>query len=128
SLYSLLLDHASYEVVVEEGERSKDFQVMLGGEAYAVEVEDERSRRLAQASRGLKPPGGHVAITAPIPGMVVKVQVDEGDSVKAGQSVMILEAMKMENELRAPRDGVVRAVLVKPGDHVDQDQVLVTLK
>jgi biotin carboxyl carrier protein len=83
--------------------------------------------RDSQSRGGLA--GGAVdsAIKAPIPGLVVKVNVDEGDEVQAGQSIVILEAMKMQNELRAPRDGTVATVKVKAGDSVNQGATLVTL-
>jgi len=127
SLYSLLMDHASYEVVVEE-EGHNTCRVMIGGELYEVRVEDERTRRLALANRQPNPPTGELAIKAPIPGLVVKVTVEAGDVVHAGQSVVILEAMKMENELRAPRQGTVHEVRVATGDKVDQGQVLITIR
>jgi biotin carboxyl carrier protein len=127
SLYSLLLDNASYEVVVED-EGNATWRVMIGGELYRVRVEDERTRRLAQANRQPTPPSGEIALKAPIPGLVVKVAVEPGEAVRAGQSLVILEAMKMENELRAPRAGTVHEIRVADGDKVEQGQVLLTLR
>ena len=127
SLYSLLMDNASYEVVVED-EGHNTCRVMIGGELYEVRVEDERTRRLALANRKPNPPSGELAIKAPIPGLVVKIPVEPGEAVRAGQSVVILEAMKMENELRTPRIGTVHEIRVAIGDKVDQGQVLVTIR
>ncbi len=63
-----------------------------------------------------------------MPGLVRGVQVNVGDPIKAKQGLVILEAMKMENELRAPRAGVIKEIRVKPGDKVDQGQTLVVIK
>jgi len=125
NLYSLLVDHRSYEIAAEETRHG--YNVLLVGEQYAAHVEDERQRRLSMSRRQPAPPSGDTTIVAPIPGLLVKVEVGEGDSVKVGQPVAILEAMKMENEIRAPRAGVIKAVHVTPGQSVEQGQVLVTL-
>lgn len=128
-LYSLLLDNRSFEVHVDQTERTA-YRVMVSGEGYEsfeVSVVDERTYRASLASGGLGGPSGDSAVKAPIPGLVVKVLVNEGDHVALGQSIVILEAMKMENELRAPRDGVVATVKVKPGNSVNQGEALVTL-
>lgn len=125
-VFSLLLDKASHEVVAEEL-RGDAYRVIIGGEALEVRVEDERWRRLNQARDLLAVSGGELQLKAPIPGLVVKVLVAEDDAVHAGQSLVILEAMKMENDLKAPRASIIGHVKVKPGDRVDQGQVLLTL-
>jgi biotin carboxyl carrier protein len=128
-LYSLLLANVSYEVQVEpENEQRNLYGVLVEGTRYGVRVQDERSRRLALADRSLKAPGGELAIKAPIPGLVVKVAVEPGRTVTEGQTLIILEAMKMENDLRAPRDGVVHEVRVAAGAQVALGQLLVTLR
>jgi pyruvate carboxylase subunit B len=68
---------------------------------------------------------GPKALRAPMPGLVVKVEVREGDTVFSGQGLVIVEAMKMENELKSERDGTVKRVAVEPGQTVEKDQVLV---
>jgi biotin carboxyl carrier protein len=128
-LYSLLLDSMSYEVHVQETERN-GYRVMVssqGYEGYEVRVLDERAYRASQVSGALAGGAGDSAIKAPIPGLVVKVLVEEGAEVEAGQTLVILEAMKMENELRAPRPGVIATIKAKPGNSVNQGDVLVTL-
>lgn len=125
-VYSLLINNASREVVAEELP-GNDFRVIIGGDAMTVRVEDERWRRLRQA-KGLDTAGGELALKAPIPGLVVKVLIADGEQVHTGQSLVILEAMKMENDLRAPRAATVGHVKVKPGDRVEQGQVLLTLQ
>lgn len=127
TLYSLLLDNHSFEVVVEDEGRGI-CQVVLGGNLYRVRVEDERTRRLSNVNHRPQLGGGEVTIRAPIPGMMVKILVAPGDTVSDGQGVAILEAMKMENELLAPREGTVREVRVSSGEVVEQGQILVTIQ
>jgi len=124
-LYSLLLDHLSFEAVIEE--REDVHHVMIAGDLYEVTVTDERSRRLASAFMALGDSSGEVTIRAPMPGLIVRVPVMEGQAVSKGETLVILESMKMENELKSPRDGIVHRVNVAAGDSVEQNKVLVTI-
>ncbi len=120
-LYSLLIDNKSYEVHVQDTERN-NYRVMVsaqGYEGYEVRVLDERTYRVSKSTGGLAGGAAEGAIKAPIPG--------EGDEVKVGQTVVILQAMKMENELRAQRAGTVATIKCKAGDSVNQGDTLVTL-
>lgn len=128
-LYSLLLNNASYEVLLDtESEKRNFYTVMVSGLQYTVKVQDERSRRLALVDRSLRPSEGELLIKAPIPGLVVKVPVAVGQEVTEGETLVILEAMKMENELRAPRRGVVSELRVAPGDQVALGQMMLALR
>ena len=128
-LHSLLLDKASYEIVLDPaGEERNLYGVMVGGERYVVKVQDERSRRLALADRALRPAEGELTIKAPIPGLVVKVMVAPRQAVVEGETLVLLEAMKMENELRAPRAGVIHEIRVEPRQQVTLGQVLMTMR
>jgi len=126
AVYSLIIDGQSHEVFVEEG--LDGYDIMVEGERHLVRVEDERTRALTglteKEGKGVK----EMAIKAPMPGVVVKVVADEGQEVKAGQAVVILEAMKMENEIRTPRDGKVKAVNVTAGQPVEHGQVLAVIE
>ncbi len=124
-LYSMLLDHRSYEAVVDE--REDLYHVLLAGDMYEVQVTDERSRRLASAFMAFGDTGGEVSIRAPMSGLIVRVPVTEGEPVTKGQTVVILESMKMENELKSPRDGTVHHIHAKAGDNVEHNKVLVTI-
>ena len=73
-------------------------------------------------------PHGELAIRAPIPGLVVKVMIDIDSQIEEGQPLIILEAMKMENEIRSPRSGVVKSVTVAAGQRVEQNVVLIVLE
>lgn len=124
-LYSVLLDGASHEVLIEPSHH--DYVVTLKDEQYQVQVEDERTRRL-NAHRKLALPQGEISVTAPIPGLVVNVLVAEGQEIAEGQPLVILEAMKMENELRAVRPGKVKSVKVTAGQRVNQGDVLLVVE
>jgi pyruvate carboxylase subunit B len=122
--YSLLVGAASHEVFVE---RCEDVCfVTIGGQRYRVQVEDERARRLAQRETAVEEVG-EVEVVSPMPGVVVAVLVEAGQEIRTGEGLLILEAMKMENEIRAPRTGLIEAVQVAPGQRVSQDDVLVRI-
>lgn len=124
-LYSILLDGASYEVLVEE--QRQEYAVTLRGQQFHVQVEDERTRRLNAGRKGPLVPSGELVVKAPIPGLVVKVLVSEGDDIPEDHPLVILEAMKMENEIRSLRAGVVRTVDVSAGQRVEQGAALLVL-
>lgn len=124
-LYSILLDGASYEVLVEE--QRQEYAVTLAGQQFHVQVEDERTRRLNAGRKGPLIPSGELVVKAPIPGLVVKVLVQEGDDIPEDHPLIILEAMKMENEIRSLRAGIVRSVEVTAGQRVEQGAALLVL-
>ena len=98
----------------------------LDGHVARCEVVDARTARLRAQQGGLG--GGGTVVRSPMPGRVVKVMVAEGDAVRVGQGVVIVEAMKMENELRAEIDGVVDAVRCSAGDTVESNVELIVLR
>jgi len=105
--------------------RDGGWVVHAGGEVWEAEIEDERTRRLREVTGGGAAAGGQVAVKAPMPGRVVRVEVQVGDPVRAGQGVVVLEAMKMENELAVPIAGRVTAVHAASGAAVTKGTVLV---
>jgi len=126
SLYSLLVDSNSYEAFIEE--EGGQFQVFLHtGEMYDVQVKGGRPRPTIGKTL-LEIPRGEATIKAPMPGLVVDVPVVEGQQIVAGEVLVILESMKMENELRAEGDGTIRSIHICPGDVAGQDQALVTVR
>jgi biotin carboxyl carrier protein len=107
------------------GRNESGWVVHAGGEVWDAQVVDERTRRLREVTGGGRAGGGRVAIKAPMPGRVVRVEVEAGDRVRQGQGVVVLEAMKMENELAAPLAGRVTAVHAQAGTAVTKGTVLV---
>jgi biotin carboxyl carrier protein len=122
--YSLLAGATSLEVFVEHCEDV--CFVSIEGQRYQVKVEDEWQRRAGRRQKTMLPVG-KAEVTSPMPGMVVAVLVEEGQLVRTGEGLLILEAMKMENEIRAPRNGVVEKVNVAPGQRVSHDELLVRI-
>jgi biotin carboxyl carrier protein len=124
-LYSLIVNGESFEGYVYPDEDG--WQVLLFGQFYQVRVEDEREKRLRTASQGASHTGAEFALKAPMPGLVVGVFVVEGQAVEKGQTLVILESMKMQNELRAPFAGKVTRLRIKAGESVEQKQTLLNL-
>jgi biotin carboxyl carrier protein len=104
-----------------------DLVVGVGGASLALKVTDAR-RKLAHAVAATRDASGPTAVRSPMPGKIVKVLVRAGEVVKSGQGVVVVEAMKMENELRAPRDGTVRDVSAQEGQAVEAGQTLATIE
>jgi pyruvate carboxylase subunit B len=114
--------------VVVESQQGAAWRLVEGGAVREVSVEDERARHirlLAGSGRAVDP---HVVVKAPMPGLVVRVLVAVGDRLAAGAPLLALEAMKMENEIKAAAAGTVRAIGVKPGDVVEKGKVLVEIQ
>ncbi|MCA9751154.1 MAG: hypothetical protein KC591_03110 [Gemmatimonadetes bacterium] len=123
SLHSLVLNGHSREMVLARD--GAKVTVWLDGEKIDVTVYDEVSKALS--TFGAAATGGASVIEAPMPGIVVGIPVNVGDLIVAGQPVIVVEAMKMQNELMAEGDGVVEEILVKVGDTVSGGDVLVKL-
>ena len=124
-VFSLIVDGKSYESYVYQSDEG--WQVLLHGRQFEVTVEDEREKRLKAAAGGGVAEGGELHLKAPMPGLVVAVPVTEGQEVKKGQVLVILESMKMQNELKAPRDGLVARISAQIGASVEQGKLLVTI-
>ncbi|WP_324736735.1 acetyl-CoA carboxylase biotin carboxyl carrier protein subunit [Thermococcus sp. SY098] len=151
----VIVDGVTYEVEVEELGTGK-FRVSFEGESYEVEAKDlgiplsamEMPAQVQAPSVSAPAPsapsvvpvstpvapstptsvsvGGNV-VSAPMPGKVLRILVSEGEKVKTGQGLLVLEAMKMENEIPAPKDGIVKKILIKEGDTVDTNQPLIEI-
>ena len=123
---NLLVDHVSHRIVAR-GTGSGRWSLHSRGRRFEAEVLDERARTIREMTGGSSGPIGPRPLKAPMPGLVVKVEVEVGDVVEAGQGIAIVEAMKMEHVLRAPIDSTVTHVHVTVGQFVDEGTVLVAL-
>jgi pyruvate carboxylase subunit B len=99
--------------------------VQRGGEVWVAEVRDERSQLVSLLKVAAPRGEGAGLVRAPMPGLVLRVEVEVGQAVAPGSGLVVLEAMKMENEIRAPGPGRVKAVLVKAGETVEKGSPLV---
>lgn len=120
----------------------RKFNITVNGTSYEVEVEEVGGAVSAPVSRPASAPAaapkaapkaapavaaGSKTITAPMPGTILSIKVKQGDSVKKGQLLLMLEAMKMENEIKSGVDGVIASIAVKQGDSVNTGQVLIEI-
>jgi acetyl/propionyl-CoA carboxylase alpha subunit len=124
-VYSLLLDGQSYESYVYPDEDY--WQVLLRGVLYPAFIEDEREKRLRSSGRSSIAEREEYLLKAPMPGLVVSLPVVEGQTIAKGDVLVILESMKMQNELRSPRAGTVSRIRVKAGDSVELKQTLLSV-
>lgn len=113
----MIVDNRPYELLLSPDLRS----VQLEGLRHTIQVRDKETR-------SVRPASGDGRIKAPIPGLIARINVEPDQVVEAGQTVVVLEAMKMENEIRASRPGVVRQIHVKPGQTVTLNEALVEIE
>jgi len=129
--YSLLIEGKSYEVFARritkaDQKDSETYEIQVAGQRFEVTVEDERAKLLAGLARSTATTG-EATVHAPMPGLVVGVPLEQGTKVESGQTVVVLEAMKMENDLSSPIGGVIKEIKVNKGQTVDQGEVLVVI-
>jgi biotin carboxyl carrier protein len=121
---SVLVDGKSYEVKQESS--ATEANIVVGSETFEAVVRDPRSlrsrRRLGAGEEGLK------RVTAPMPGKVVRILAPAGTSVEAGQGVLVIEAMKMQNEMKSPKKGTVKKINANVGAAVEAGQVLAEIE
>jgi biotin carboxyl carrier protein len=122
-VYSLLINGRSLEahaVPLEEG-----WQILLHGTMFEAHVDDEQAIRVRALAHSAVETDGEFLLRAPMPGLAVSIPVTVGQSVSKGTALVILESMKMQNDLRSQKDGVVQEIRIQPGQAVEQNQVLV---
>lgn len=122
--FSLLIDNQSYDAIVDG--RQDSFSIVVQGETLQVDFFDPRSRQPADALEQSRQ-AGQQTILAPMAGQIIKVSVNKGALVKAGDGLIVLEAMKMENELKSRGVGEVQEVFVSAGDIVTPGQKLLII-
>lgn len=124
----LTIGDRRYRVVVERGSARGDYTLAIDGFHLHLTVLDERTRTIRAMAGAAASPKGPAPLKAPMPGMIVRVNVEVGDAVHAGQGLVVMEAMKMENELRTASSGVVRTILARPGTAVERGALLLELE
>ena len=122
SRLTLIIDDKPFDVVLET-----DDHIVVGNESYKVEIFDEQVGRLMKANAG-KSEKRELAVKTAMPGLIIEVIVKEGDKVTDGQGLLIIEAMKMQNEIQTPRDGVVKTIQVKKGQTVNTGDTLIVIE
>ena len=130
--YSLIIEGRSYEVFARRLDTAKEgdghtYEVQIAGQRFEVYVEDEREKTLAGAAKSPHA-AGEAMVRAPMPGLVLGIPLEVGAAVARGQAVVVLEAMKMENDLPSPIAGTIKEVRASTGQTVNQGDVLVVIQ
>ena len=123
--FSLIVDNRSFEIEVDNTD--DEYRVLVDGRNYRIHLVDERRVRAGAAQSSLQLQGRQM-VSVPMPGKIIAVLVAVGDAVEKGQGLVIVEAMKMENEVRSPISGEVKEIKVKPGDTVEGSALLVIVE
>jgi biotin carboxyl carrier protein len=128
--FSLLIGEKSYEVFARRINRPDgkgySYEIVVAGQRFEVDVEDEREKALTGSIQAAHETG-EAMVRAPMPGLVLGIPIETGANVERGQTVVVLEAMKMENDLASPIAGTVKEVRVSKGQTVNQGDVLVVV-
>jgi len=126
-IHHLRIDQTSRSLIGRPGERRGTWHLTIEGQPVSAEVVDERTKAI-RAMAGVEETASAGTLVAPMPGMVVRILVEPGQTVAAGQGVIVVEAMKMENELRSPAAGVVAHVAVSAGQAVEKGALLIVFE
>jgi len=124
SVWSILYGTNSFEVDVQR--KGDDYEVLIGGDCHKFTLMNEQLKALSRS--GGKAMAGKALLTSPMPGKVVKLLVNEGEEVKRDQGVIVVEAMKMENELKSAVAGKVKEIFVKEGEIVESGAKLLLVE
>ena len=122
---SVLVGGKAYEIKRERSLQG-EIHLIIGSARYAVDVQDPRSLRTRRSAAGTE--AGPQKLTAPMPGKIVRILVAVGDEVKAGQGIIVMEAMKMQNEMKSPKDGKVQKILTSEGSTVNPGDTLAVIE
>ena len=124
--FHILLENCSYRAeIVEMDPARKTFTIKINGRKYPLILKDKFDLLLEKMGMNTTAGAKVNNVRAPMPGLIIDLKVRNGDSVKAGDALLILEAMKMENIIKAPGDATVKSVKVSKGDGVEKNQVLI---
>ena len=126
-LWLLRVGDTVHRVTVRPGAGPGLYTLSLNGYRFSIEALDERGRSIREMARAAATAAGPAPLKAPMPGLITRVLVSLGDTVAEGQGIVVMEAMKMENELRSPSAGTVRNIPVTAGTAVEKGTVLVEL-
>lgn len=132
-IVTVLIDDKSYDVDVDDADSSSDpldgrLSVRVRGRVVRLEMLEERRKKMKDAQSSHFAQSGVARITSPMPGKVLRYLVCVGDEVKDGQGVVVIEAMKMENELQSPKEGIVKSIASSPGSAVDGGALLLVIE
>jgi len=121
-----IYNHRSYNIeVVEENRQDKTCTVKVNGNVYEIKIEDSYDQLLKQLGMDTARASKIRSVKAPMPGLVLNIMVKEGATVTKGDSLLVLEAMKMENMIKSPAGGTVKKISINKGDKVEKNDILI---
>jgi len=123
----LIVDGRSFPLTAHRTGRKNAWDISVRGTRFSVDAVDERTRAIREMT-GAEDGEADKTISAPMPGLVLRIEVEVGQAVRAGDGLIVVEAMKMENELKAPADGVIASIAVEAGQTVEKGTALITLE
>lgn len=124
--YHIIYNHQSYTAeLIDISADKKEVSLKINYDIFNIVVKDKFDQLLEKLGMTDFSSSKVNEIKAPMPGLILSIHIKEGDKVKKGDSIMILEAMKMENVLKSPGEGIVKSIIVKKGDSVDKNAILV---
>lgn len=126
-IFHIIKDHTSYNAeVLMTNHQEKSFVIRVNGNKYTVQIKDKYDELLKQLGMENGSSKKVKEVKSPMPGLVIDVRVKEGDAVKKGDALIVLQAMKMENILKCPADATVKKIHVKKDDTIEKNQLLVS--
>jgi biotin carboxyl carrier protein len=123
--YHILFNNKSYSAeIVNLNHETKTVQVKINGHPYQIKLQDRFDLLLEKMGINGNSKNQINSLKAPMPGLILDVKVQQGDQIKVGDSLIVLEAMKMENIIKSPREGVIKSISIKKGQSVEKNQIL----
>ena len=127
--FHILFEKTSYRAkLLQEGFNDRQYTIQIGSSVYQIEIGTELDALIRSMGYKLSSESAANEVKAPMPGILLEIKVSEGDTVKKGDTLLILEAMKMENAIMSPKDGVIKSVFSAAGDTVDKNKLLIELE
>lgn len=128
-LFHVLKNQASYRIkLIEKDFNERNYTVQIGSNVYKIQIGTELDELIRSMGYELSSESAANDVKAPMPGIILEIQVEPGDAVSKGDTLLILEAMKMENAILSPKDGVIKSVMSETGDTVDKNKLLIELE
>lgn len=127
--YHVLSNNKSFQVkIINADFNKKEYTISLNSKTYSLKISDALDLMIEKIGYSFNDTKKLNAILAPMPGIIIDLEVKQGDVVKEGDTILILEAMKMENSIKCPKDGIVKSVYTQKGDAVEKGKLLIELE
>ncbi|MEH0156560.1 acetyl-CoA carboxylase biotin carboxyl carrier protein subunit [Limibacter armeniacum] len=127
--FSVISNNKNYQIeVIEANYTTKQFTLKVNGKRFELKAQSELDKLLEKLGMDTQAATLVKDLKAPMPGLILAIQTEEGQQVNEGDTLLILEAMKMENVIKSPREGVIKSIKAKTGENVEKNQLLITFE